>query len=95
MVAKPSPETPLTALTLAYLAEKAGYPKGVFNVLPTTLDNTPALSEALCRHPTVKKVSFTGSVCFPEKISQTNFALTRRSKTKDSRGKDFVGTLCG
>ncbi|KAI0889344.1 aldehyde dehydrogenase [Annulohypoxylon maeteangense] len=61
MIAKPSPETPLSALTLAYLAEKAGYPKGVFNVLPTTLANTPSLSEALCRHPTVKKVSFTGS----------------------------------
>ncbi|RWA09561.1 hypothetical protein EKO27_g5546 [Xylaria grammica] len=61
MVAKPSPETPLTSLTLAYLAEKAGFPKGVFNVLPTTLNNTPALSEALCKHPTVKKVSFTGS----------------------------------
>lgn len=62
IVAKPSPETPLTALTLAHLAEKAGYPAGVFNVLTTTLHNTPALSEALCRHPTVKKVSFTGSV---------------------------------
>ncbi|KAI1770823.1 aldehyde dehydrogenase [Hypoxylon cercidicola] len=61
MVAKPSPETPLSALTLAYLAEKAGYPKGVFNVMPTTLANTPALSEALCKHPLVKKVSFTGS----------------------------------
>ncbi|KAI0841155.1 aldehyde dehydrogenase [Hypoxylon sp. FL0890] len=61
MVAKPSPETPLSALTLAYLAEKAGYPKGVFNVLPTTLANTPSLSEALCKHPLVKKVSFTGS----------------------------------
>ncbi|RYC60036.1 hypothetical protein CHU98_g6154, partial [Xylaria longipes] len=55
-------ETPLTALSLAYLAEKAGFPKGVFNVLPTTLHNTPALSEALCKHPTVKKVSFTGSI---------------------------------
>ncbi|KAI0543979.1 aldehyde dehydrogenase [Xylaria curta] len=61
MVAKPSPETPLTALSLAYLAEKAGFPKGVLNVLPTTLHNTPSLSEALCKHPTVKKVSFTGS----------------------------------
>ncbi|KAI1184535.1 Aldehyde/histidinol dehydrogenase [Nemania serpens] len=61
VVAKPSPETPLTALTLAYLAERAGYPAGVFNVLTTTLANTPGLSEALCRHPTVKKVSFTGS----------------------------------
>ncbi|KAI1467584.1 aldehyde dehydrogenase [Daldinia caldariorum] len=61
IVAKPSPETPLSAITLAYLAEKAGYPKGVFNVMPTTLANTPALSEALCKHPLVKKVSFTGS----------------------------------
>ncbi|OTA99680.1 hypothetical protein M426DRAFT_324928 [Hypoxylon sp. CI-4A] len=61
MVAKPSPETPLSALALAYLAEKAGYPKGVFNVLPTTLANTPTLSEALCKHPLVKKVTFTGS----------------------------------
>ncbi|KAI1269291.1 aldehyde dehydrogenase [Xylariaceae sp. FL1019] len=61
MVVKPSPETPLSALTLAYLAEKAGFPKGVFNVLPTTLENTPSLSEALCKHPLIKKVSFTGS----------------------------------
>lgn len=61
IVAKPSPETPLTALALAYLAEEAGFPKGVFNVLTTTLENTPALSERLCKHPAVKKVSFTGS----------------------------------
>ncbi|KAK7755512.1 hypothetical protein SLS62_002444 [Diatrype stigma] len=56
MVVKPSPETPLSVLTLAYLAEKAGFPKGAFNVLTTTLANTPALSEALCKHPLVKKV---------------------------------------
>ncbi|KAI1360194.1 aldehyde dehydrogenase [Xylaria arbuscula] len=61
MIAKPSPETPLSALTLAFLAEKAGFPKGAFNVMTTTLANTPTLSEALCKHPTVKKVSFTGS----------------------------------
>ena len=62
MVVKPSPETPLTALTLAYLGEKAGFEKGMFNVLPTTLANTPALSETLCRHELIKKVTFTGSV---------------------------------
>jgi len=61
MVVKPSPETPLTVLTLAHLASRAGFEPGVFNVLPTDLDNTPALSEALCRHPLVKKVTFTGS----------------------------------
>lgn len=61
MVVKPSPETPLTCLTLAHLATKAGFPAGVFNVLTTSLDNTPALSEALITHPLTKKVTFTGS----------------------------------
>ncbi|PSN72956.1 aldehyde dehydrogenase [Corynespora cassiicola Philippines] len=70
MIVKPSPETPLSALTLAYLAEKAGFEKGVFNVLPTTLDNTPSLSEALCKHPLVKKVTFTGSTRVGKLIAQ-------------------------
>ncbi|KAK8213623.1 hypothetical protein M8818_002927 [Zalaria obscura] len=61
MIVKPSPETPLSVLTLALLAEQAGFPKGVFSVLTTSLENTPPLSEALCRHPLVKKVTFTGS----------------------------------
>lgn len=63
MIVKPSPETPLTALSLAWLGEQAGFEPGMFNVLPTTLENTPSLSEALCRHEYVKKVTFTGSVC--------------------------------
>jgi succinate-semialdehyde dehydrogenase / glutarate-semialdehyde dehydrogenase len=61
MIVKPSPETPLSALALAYLAEKAGFPPGVFTVLTTDLANTPAVSEALCKHPLVRKVTFTGS----------------------------------
>ncbi|KAH7057055.1 Aldehyde/histidinol dehydrogenase [Macrophomina phaseolina] len=61
MIVKPSPETPLSALALAKLATEAGFPPGVLNILPTSLENTPSLSEALCCHPLVKKVSFTGS----------------------------------
>ncbi|KKY26598.1 putative succinate-semialdehyde dehydrogenase [Diplodia seriata] len=61
MIVKPSPETPLTALTLAHLASEAGFPPGAFNVLTTDLEKTPELSEALTRHPLVKKVTFTGS----------------------------------
>ncbi|EED13734.1 succinate-semialdehyde dehydrogenase, putative [Talaromyces stipitatus ATCC 10500] len=61
MIVKPSPETPLSTLALAYLAAKAGFPPGVITVLTTDLDNTPSLSEALCRHPLVRKVTFTGS----------------------------------
>ncbi|KAF2742417.1 aldehyde dehydrogenase [Sporormia fimetaria CBS 119925] len=61
MIVKPSPETPITCLALAYLADKAGFPKGALNVLTTDLDKTPELSEALCRHELIHKVSFTGS----------------------------------
>jgi succinate-semialdehyde dehydrogenase len=70
MIAKPSPETPLTTLTLAYLAEKAGFAPGVFNVVTTSNSNTPSLSEALCKHPLVQKVSFTGSTPVGRLIAQ-------------------------
>ncbi|OAA57402.1 Aldehyde/histidinol dehydrogenase [Niveomyces insectorum RCEF 264] len=61
MVAKPSPETPVSALTVALLAVRAGFPRGVLNVLTTSLANTPAVAEALCLDARVKKVTFTGS----------------------------------
>ncbi|KAK5744132.1 hypothetical protein LTR17_002162 [Elasticomyces elasticus] len=61
IIAKPSPETPLTTLMLAKLATDAGFGPGVFNVITTSNRNTPDLSETLCKHALVKKVSFTGS----------------------------------
>lgn len=58
-VIKPASETPLTALALAQLAEEAGFPKGVVNVVPS--ERSADAGKALCEHPVVKKVSFTGS----------------------------------
>lgn len=58
-VIKPASETPLTALALAYLLEQAGFPKGVVNVL--TSENAAEAGTAICEHPLVKKVTFTGS----------------------------------
>lgn len=52
--------TPLTANALAALAEQAGIPKGVLNVV-TALKNTPELGLALCESNIVRKISFTGS----------------------------------
>ncbi|TFB06541.1 Glutarate-semialdehyde dehydrogenase DavD [Trichoderma ghanense] len=60
VVCKAPGETPFTALALAELAHRAGIPKGVVNIV-TTLDNTIAIGEQLTTHPTIKKVSFTGS----------------------------------
>ncbi|WYZ40931.1 hypothetical protein EsH8_IV_001272 [Colletotrichum jinshuiense] len=70
MVAKPSPETPLTCLALAHLATQAGFGPGVFNVITTSLDNTPEVAEALCKHPLTKKVSFTGSTAIGSLIAK-------------------------
>lgn len=61
MIIKPSPETPLSALALADLAMRAKFPPGTVNVITTDHKNTPAVSEALCKHPLVRKVTFTGS----------------------------------
>lgn len=57
VVVKPSPETPLTALRLAALAMEAGLPAGVLNVVC----GGGATGAALCAHPGVDKISFTGS----------------------------------
>ena len=69
MVIKPSPETPFTALSLALLATRAGFPPGALNVIPTSLEHTPLLAESLCMHPAVKKVTFTGSTRVGKMIS--------------------------
>lgn len=70
MIIKPSPETPLSVLALADLALRAGFAPGVLNVLTTDNTNTPAVSEALCKHPLVSKVTFTGSSAVGELISR-------------------------
>jgi succinate-semialdehyde dehydrogenase/glutarate-semialdehyde dehydrogenase len=57
-VVKPASATPLTALALAALAEKAGIPAGVFNVLT---GSSSAIGEVFTTHPAVRVISFTGS----------------------------------
>lgn len=59
VVLKPAAETPLSALALAVLAEEAGFPEGVFNVL--TSSDAASVGEEMCSNATVRKVSFTGS----------------------------------
>jgi succinate-semialdehyde dehydrogenase/glutarate-semialdehyde dehydrogenase len=58
VVVKPAEQTPLTALALAALAEEAGFPAGVFNVLT---GDPVAIGGELTASPVVRKLSFTGS----------------------------------
>lgn len=59
IVIKPSDETPLCALALAELAHEAGIPAGVINVVVGK--NAAAIGSVLTGHPSVRKLSFTGS----------------------------------
>ncbi len=67
MVLKPSELTPVTALELAKLVEEAGFPPGVFNVVPGYGAKAGA---ALAAHPGVNKISFTGSHATARKIME-------------------------
>ncbi|MBI5132456.1 MAG: NAD-dependent succinate-semialdehyde dehydrogenase [Rhodopseudomonas palustris] len=58
VVIKPAPETPLTALALGVLAQRAGFPAGVLNIVT---GDAPAIGRAWTESPTVRAISFTGS----------------------------------
>ena len=58
MVLKPASATPLSALALAELADRAGVPPGVFSVVP---GNSGTVGDVLATHPAVRKLTFTGS----------------------------------
>ncbi len=58
-VARPAKETPLSALALGVLAERAGIPPGVFNVIPST--RSAEIGREFCDNPAVRKLTFTGS----------------------------------
>jgi succinate-semialdehyde dehydrogenase / glutarate-semialdehyde dehydrogenase len=58
-VARPAAETPLSALVMALLAERAGVPKGLFSVITST--KSSAIGKEMCENPIVRKLTFTGS----------------------------------
>ncbi|MFF7286166.1 aldehyde dehydrogenase family protein [Streptomyces griseorubiginosus] len=68
VVHKPADETPLSALYMAGLLQKAGVPDGVVNVVTGT---GPVAGDALLRHRGVDKVAFTGSTAIGRHVAAT------------------------
>ena len=58
-VARPAAETPLSAIVMGVLAERAGIPAGVFNVVPSS--SSSVVGKEFCENPAVRKLTFTGS----------------------------------
>ncbi|RSL60774.1 hypothetical protein CEP54_006579 [Fusarium duplospermum] len=67
---KTSHEAFSNTLALADLALRAGVLPGVFSVITTDNDNTPDVSESLCKHPLVRKVTFTCSMAVGKLIAR-------------------------
>ncbi len=61
MVLKPAEQTPLCALALAVLGQRAGLPAGVFNVVTADGPQSAAMGQVLCRSEQIRHLSFTGS----------------------------------
>jgi succinate-semialdehyde dehydrogenase/glutarate-semialdehyde dehydrogenase len=76
MVVKPASQTPLTALALAELAQRAGVPAGVFNVV--TGNDTRAIGGTLTGHRLVRKVTFTGSTEVGRVLLQQSAATIKK-----------------
>ena len=59
MIVRPPSLTPLSALALGVLADRAGLPKGVLSIIPSK--SSSAIGKEFCENPTVRKLTFTGS----------------------------------
>src|SRR3546814_713831 len=83
VVIKPAEDTPLCALALARLAEEAGMPKGVLNIV--TSSQGPEVGLELTTNPTVRKVSFTGSTEVGKILMRQSDDTDRKSTRLKSR----------
>ena len=84
-VLKPAEQTPLSALALAELARRAGFPAGVMNIV-TGMD-APAMGEALCADERVRKITFTGS-------TEVGRILMRQSADTIKKSQPRAGRQC-
>ena len=78
VVLKPAEQTPLSALALAELAQRAGIPAGVLNILSADGENSIEIGKALCASPIVRKVTFTGSTVVGRLLMQQSAPTVKK-----------------
>jgi succinate-semialdehyde dehydrogenase/glutarate-semialdehyde dehydrogenase len=90
MLVKPAPQTPLTALALAALAERAGLPAGVLNIVTTDAATSPAIGELICASPTVRALSFTGSTAAGKQLAAQAAATVKKVSLELGGNAPFI-----
>lgn len=87
MVVKPASQTPLSALALAVLAERAGVPKGVFSVVT---GSASAIGGEMTSNPIVRKVTFTGSTEVGKTLMQQSATTVKRTSMELGGNAPFI-----
>ncbi|TKC87805.1 NAD-dependent succinate-semialdehyde dehydrogenase [Trinickia terrae] len=87
MVLKPSEETPLSAFALAVLAEHAGIPAGVFNIVS---GDAVAIGGVLTGSPVVRKLSFTGSTRVGKLLAQQSAETLKKLSLELGGNAPFI-----
>lgn len=87
VVCKPANETPLSAMALAELAERAGIPAGVINML---CGHTEQIGEVLTTHPFVRKLSFTGSTKVGKQLMAACASTVKRTSMELGGNAPFI-----
>lgn len=90
VVAKPAEDTPLTALAMVGLAEAAGLPAGVLNVVTASRGRTPEVVDAWLADERVRKISFTGSTPVGKHLARESAATLKKLSLELGGNAPFI-----
>ena len=90
VVAKPAEDTPLSALAVALLAEEAGVPPGVINIVPASRERTPGVVDVWLKDPRVRKMTFTGSTAIGKHIMRASADTLKRISLELGGNAPFI-----
>jgi acyl-CoA reductase-like NAD-dependent aldehyde dehydrogenase len=90
VVCKPAPETPLCAIAMATLFDRAGFPPGVFNVVTCSLESTKAFGLEVTSNKLVKHLSFTGSTAVGKLLHTQCAAYLKKTSMELGGNAPFI-----
>jgi len=90
VVAKPAEDTPLTSLALVKLAQEAGVPAGVLNIVPASRERTPEVVGEWLADGRVRKISFTGSTPVGKLLARESAATLKKLSLELGGNAPFI-----
>jgi succinate-semialdehyde dehydrogenase/glutarate-semialdehyde dehydrogenase len=90
VVCKPAEDTPLTSLALVKLAQQAGVPPGVLNIVTASRERTPEVVDVWVADPRVRKISFTGSTPVGKHLARASAGTLKKLSLELGGNAPFI-----